>query len=155
MVTDFHPMRGLVNHAPFDYSLNEKVLRASISLGVICPDSHNKQFNDFLNQLNCRQSVKYNADFVIPFPGFYQAFKAGLDVPAPTSNEWLNLQATQTSDIKKASVELGNSITRKLDQLSATSADVALIYIPKEYEPLTCYADGNEKIGRASCRERV
>lgn len=145
MVTDFHPMRGLVNHAPFDYSLNEKVLRASISLGVICPDSHNKQFNDFLNQLNCRQSVKFNADFVIPFPGFYQAFKAGLDVPAPTSNEWLNLQATQTSDIKKASVELGNNIARKLDQLSSTSADVALIYIPKEYEPLTGYVDGNEK----------
>lgn len=145
MVPDFHPMRGLINNAPFDYFLNEKVLRSSILLGVICPENYGKQFSEFLNQLNCRQNVKYNVDFVIPFPGFFQAFKTGLDIPLPTSNEWLSFLPALNSDIKKASVELGNIITRKLDQLSATAVDVALIYIPKEYEPLTGYSENAEK----------
>jgi len=145
MVTDFHPMRGLLNNTPFDYSLNEKVLRSSISLGVICPDSHKKRLHDFLNQFNCRQSVKYNVDFVIPFPGFYQAFKTQLDIPSPESNEWTNLQPPKITDVQRASVELGNLITRRLDQLSASAIDVALIYIPKDYDFLTGYAENNEK----------
>lgn len=70
MIKDFHPMRGLINNSPFDYLLNQKVLKSFVSLGVICPNGYEKQFYDFLNQLNCRQNVKYNVDFVIPFPGF-------------------------------------------------------------------------------------
>lgn len=143
MDTDFHPMRGLTKYAPFDYSINEKLLRTSISLGVICPQNHNKKFYTFLNQLNCRQSVKYNADFVIPFPGFYQAFKVGIDIPTPDNTEWMNPNVTSFSDIKKSSIELGNTITRKLDQLSGMAVDVVLIYIPKEYEPFTGFTERN------------
>lgn len=145
MTTDFHPMRGLSQNAPFDYSINEKVLRPSISLGVICPSRHNKQFSDFLNQLNCKQLVNFNVDYVIPFPGFFQAFKVGLDIPQPGTNEWLNLVPPEFPDIQKAAAGLGTLITRKLDQLSAASRDVVLIYIPKEYEHFTGYLDGDEK----------
>jgi hypothetical protein len=145
MVSDFHPMRGLTNNAPFDFSLNEKVLRSSISLGVICSESHKSKFQWFLSQLNYRQNVTYNVDYVIPFPGFYQAFKAGLNIPVFKFNEWINLEPPKDINMKKAAVELGNIITRKLDQLSAALVDVALIYIPKEFEPLTAYSDNNEK----------
>lgn len=144
MLSDFHPMRGLTNNAPFDFSLNERVLRSSISLGVICPESHKSEFQVFLSQLNCRQNVTYNVDYVIPFPGFYQAFKAGLNIPVLDSNKWINLELPKATNIKKAAVELGNIITRKLDQLSAEQVDVALIYIPKEFEPFTAYSDDNE-----------
>jgi hypothetical protein len=55
----------------------------------------------------------------------------------------MNPNVTSFSDIKKTSIELGNTITRKLDQLSAMAVDVVLIYIPKEYEPFTGFTEGN------------
>lgn len=145
MVTDFHPMRGLINNSPFDYLLNEKVLKPFISLGVICPNGYENQFYNFLNQLNCKQSVKYNIDFVIPFPGFSQAFKAGINIPTPTENQWESFQLKNTMNIKQDSIELGNILTQKLDQLNASGVDVALIYIPKEYEIFTGYSEADEK----------
>ena len=75
MIKDFHPMRGLKNNAPFDYSLNNNVLRSSISLGVICPSDHNQKFHRFLNNLNSRQGVKYNQEYVIRFQAFLRPIK--------------------------------------------------------------------------------
>ncbi len=145
MTTDFHPMRGLINNAPFDNLLNEKVLRSSISLGVICPNTYERQFYDFLCQLNCRQDVKYNVDFVIPFTGFFQAFKTSLNIPTPAENKWISYLPQNTMNDKQDSIELGNILTQKLDQLNANGVDVVLIYIPKEYEFLTGYLEDNEK----------
>lgn len=145
MVTDFHPMRGLINNAPFDYLINQKVLKSFVSLGVICPNRYEEQFYNFLNQLNCKQRVKYNFDFVIPFPGFSQAFKAGINIPTPAENKWASFQLKNTMSIKQDSIELGNILTRKLDQLNATGVDVVLIYIPKKYELFTGYSEADEK----------
>lgn len=145
MTMDYHPMRGVINNAPFDYSLNERVLRSSISLGVICPEQYGKQFYDFLCQLNCKQAVKYNIDFVIPFPGFFDAFKAGLNIPTLMSSEWINYKPNSSTDIKRDSVDFGIILTRKLDQLSATGIDVAIIYIPEEYDIFTGYSEEKEK----------
>lgn len=144
-VKDFHPMRGLINNKPFDYALNEKVLRPSILLGVLCPKAHGEKFYSFLSKLNSRHVVKYNVDYVIPFPGFHSAFKTGLNISVQGSNEWIALESPLSSDLRKAAHELGIMINRKLDQLSATQIDVALIYIPKEYEPLTAFSDENGK----------
>jgi hypothetical protein len=137
MVTDFHPMRGLINNAPFDYSLNNNVLRSSISLGVICPSVHNQQFHSFLCQLNSRQGVKYNLEYVIPYSGFFEAYNTNLNIPTPNTNAWLDVTVTQSNDVYYAAAQLGKSLCQSLDRLSASSVDVAIIYIPKEYEPLT------------------
>ena len=144
-VTDFHPMRGLTNNAPVDYAINVNVLRSTISLGVICPQSSAQTFQDFIAGLHNRHSVNYNAEFVIPFPSFYNAFKTGLTVPITDSNTWLDIDAPANKDIKQASFEFGKNITQKLDQLSAMQADVAIVFIPKEFEPLTGFSDEYEK----------
>lgn len=145
MVTDFHPMRGLINNAPYDHSLNNNVLRSSISLGVICPSVHNQKFHGFLSQLNSRQGVKYNLEYVIPYSGFFEAYNANLNIPTPNSNAWLDVAVAQSHDVNHAAVQLGKSLCQGLDRLSASSVDVAIIYIPKEYEPLTGYVDEKEK----------
>ena len=144
-ITDFHPMRGLTNNAPVDYAINENVLRSTISLGVICPQSGAQSFQSFLANLQNRHNVKYNTEFVTPFPSFYSAFKTGLTIPTIDSNLWLNINVPNNRDIKQSSIELGKSITQKLDQLSDFQTDVAIIYIPKEYEPLTGFSNEHEK----------
>lgn len=144
MATDFHPMRGLINNAPFDHSLNNNVLRSSISLGVICPSEHNQKFHSFLSQLNSRQSVIKNIEYVIPYAGFFEAYNTNLNIPTSNTNAWLDVTVPQSRNVNDAAVQLGKSLCQNLDRLSASSVDVALIYIPKEYEPLTGYVDEKE-----------
>lgn len=142
---DFHPMRGLKNNSPIDYAMNSGVLKSSISVGVLCPNSHEDQFLKFISGLNLRSTAKHNTDFLISFPGFFDAFKTGLDIPNPESNKWQQIVASENPDIYKAAVQFGDAIARKIDQLSALGVDVVLIYIPKEYEMLTTYSNGYVK----------
>lgn len=139
---DFHPMRGLNNYAPIDFALNKDILRSSISLGVICPKNHEKCFFDFIYHFNCKIPTRYNTDFVIPFPGFYQAFKTGINIPEIKSSRWLTISFPDEKDEYTAANKFAEEITRKIDQLSASSVDVILIYIPEEYEILTKYDEG-------------
>ena len=144
MVNDFHPMRGLTQNCPFDFALNDKVLRSSINIGVLCPQNHSSKFYEFLNELNCRHSVNFNVDYVLPFPGFYDAFNVGLNIPLTTAPQWLNMNTTNNTDIKIAAKEFGRSIISELEKLSSQQTDVVLIYIPKEFEWLTSFSDDFE-----------
>ena len=87
-------------------------------------------------------SAKHNVAFLMSFPGFFEDFKTGLDLPSPSSDKWKKIKATNNTNIHKTAIEFGDIIARKIDQLSAKSIDVILIYIPKEYEWLTSYSDG-------------
>ena len=142
---NFHPMLGLIKNAPVDYPMNSGVLRHSIVTGVIYPIGYENTFFSFISGLNQRSEAKHNADFLVSFPGFFEAFKTGLDLPQPTSGKWKSVNAINTSVDYAAAVKFGEAITRKIDQLSAQSVDTILIYIPKEYESLTAYANESEK----------
>ena len=142
---NFHPMLGLMNNAPVDYPLNSGVLRHSIVAGVICPGGHENTFSSFIAGMNRRSDAKHNVDFLVSFPGFFQAFKTGLDLPNPTSDKWQSISSTNNPDVYSAAVEFGKAITRKIDQLSSQSVDAILIYIPKEYEIFTSYTQDSER----------
>ena len=142
---NFHPMLGLINNAPVDHPMNNGILRHSIVCGVICPTGYENTFSNFIAGLNQRSDAKHNIDFLVSFPGFYEAFKAGLDLPNSTSSKWQSVRSTNNPNMYAAAVEFGKDITRKIDQLSAQSVDAILIYIPEEYEFLTAYSDGSEK----------
>lgn len=142
MVNDFHPMRGLTQNSPYDFNLNDKVLRSSINIGVLCPQNHATKFYAFLNELNNRHpEVKYNVEYVLPFPGFYGAFSVGLNIPHVTSPQWVNINATSGTDIKAAAREFGENIIRQIDKLSSQQIDVVIVYIPEEFEWLTSFLD--------------
>jgi len=144
MVNDFHPMRGLSQNSPYDFSLNDKVLRSSINIGVLCPQNHSSEFCAFLSELNNKHSVNFNVDYVLPFPGFYSAFNVGLNIPLTTATQWLDIDSGNNSDIKEAAKEFGRNIIHQLENLSSQQADVVLIYIPKEFDWLTSFSDDFE-----------
>lgn len=143
-IEHYHPMLGLINNAPIDYPLNNSVLRHSIVAGVICPVGHENTFSSFIAGLNQRSDAKHNVDYLVPFPGFYQAFKTGLDLPNPASDKWKSVSSTNAQDVFTAAMEFCKTITRKIDQISAQSVDAILIYIPKEYEAFTSYSRDSE-----------
>jgi hypothetical protein len=94
--------------------------------------------------LNSRQRVIKNLEYVIPYAGFFEAYNTNLNIPTPNTNAWLDVTVPQSRNVNDAAVQLGKSLCLNLDRLSASSVDVALIYIPKEYEPLTGYVDEKE-----------
>lgn len=144
MTNDFHPMRGLIQNNPYDYTISNKILKPSINVGIICPKTKNTEFYSFIQQLNNPHPVKYNPDYVIPFPGFFNSFKIGLNLPIPNSTHWLELQISSKTELKQLAVELGQLINHRLEQFNSSQIDVVLIYIPKEYEYLTSYSDDTE-----------
>lgn len=137
MCTDFHPMHGLTNNSPYDFALGNKISRSSINLGVICPQNHSKNFQIFLNELNNKHNVQFNPDYVIPFPGFFNAFDIGLNIPLISDKQWTEISAPHNSNIPLTIKEFRESILRQIDRLSLQETDVIVIYIPKEYECFT------------------
>ena len=95
-------MRGLISNAPVDCAMDGGILHSAISVGVICPDKHERRFAQFISELNYRSQAKHNTDYLITFPGFYQAFKTGLDLPEPNSGKWKQINASNEQDIHKA-----------------------------------------------------
>lgn len=138
---DFHPMRGLINNGPIDTPLYAKQFSSSIKLGVVCPKGFEQMFYSFICGLTQRSEARHNPDYLISFPGFFEAFKTGVDIPAPASTNWADIEATKGKNEIEVIRRFCDQITRKIDQIS-TSVDVVLIYIPKDYEFYTSLSDG-------------
>ena len=112
---------------------------------MICPHRDSKQFNEFLNSLNTSSGVRYNTDYVIPYPGYFKAFKTGLQIPQIDSSSWAIQRPPLQHDSNRAARELGHAICRNIDKLASDTVDVILIYIPKEWEKYTsCSHEGEE-----------
>lgn len=148
MAKDFHPMRGLQNNQPYDYHMNNKTFKPTISLGILCPVAHSKNFEIFLNGLNQSYKSNYNIDYVIDYTGFNNIYGVSLIIPASNSNKWLNVSPTTTNGgLYDDALLFANQITHKIEQLSLLpDVDVILIYIPKEFEALTSYQDKSKHI---------
>ena len=138
---DFHPMRGLSNWSPIDFSLNSGIVKQSITTGVICPTGYERTFSEFLYGLNGKSDAKHNPDYLISVPGFYSAFKTGIDIAGTDSNRWYSVIAAKSNNLYSTATKFADLIARKIDMLSSTSVDVILIYVPKEYEELTSFSD--------------
>ena len=142
---NFHPMRGLINSYPYDRAMFQQKMRPLISLGVICPQRDSKHFGEFLNSLNTYSGVRYNTDYVIPYPGYFKAFKTGLQIPQIDSPLWALQRPPLQHDSNLAARELGHAICRNIDKLASDTVDVILIYIPKEWEEYTSYSQEGEE----------
>lgn len=143
MVKDFHPMRGLQDNQPYDYHMNNKTFKPAISLGILCPTTHSKSFETFLNGLNQSYKSNYNIDYVIDYSGFSNIYGVSLIIPASNSNKWVDVSpTTQNGNLYEDVLSFANQITHKIEQLSVLpDIDVILIYIPKEFEAFTSYQE--------------
>jgi hypothetical protein len=160
---DFHPMRGVSSNRPYDYKLAGTTSNEMISLGVVCPKTDSGKFSSFLkNQLSKVDSNGRNGDYLIPFPGFYEAFSTSLNIPDPGNDQWSFCpEPSQTRTLKDGATDLRNHITRCIDQLTTDAAKkVIIIYIPGRWLDFTSYDLENEHYDlhdfiKAYCAERA
>ncbi len=145
---DFHPMRGLVNNRPYDYSLNGNVFDSEINLGIICPLSFSDKLFNFLNRLNQQQSAGvYNPDYLLDYPGFLSAYGIPLNIPHAKSERWEDCNLPNgIRDTKEIALSILSSLKRSIDRLEAINKRLVLvIFIPTDWNYFTKIDDVQEK----------
>lgn len=133
-----HPIQGLIDcGGPFEKYENTIHSSKNIRLGVICAAGHEGLLRTFLNRLNERSTVgRYDdAEYLVDFPGFGEAFKCGLSVP-PSNNdpEWKTIPAISEGEPIPMYQKATQLISERIKELeSSTSIDMVIIYIPNNW----------------------
>jgi hypothetical protein len=135
-VRDPHPVRGIIQNQPFDYALTALKLAPAIQVAVICPARESQTLGEYLQRL--QQPIrpgKYEADYLLPFDGFQNAFGASLQIPTPGDNLWLTCPEIEpTFDEQRGALQLSQNITNCLSTLKAAALPaVTIIFIPTRW----------------------
>lgn len=159
---DFHPMRGVSKNRPYDYPMTNILFDGMIRLAVICPSIEGGIFNTFLKQQNVRYSgKKTNEDYLIDFPGFYEAFSASLNVPDIGSENWaICPEPNASTNLREMALDVRDKIINNINYLSRDRADkVIIICIPNRWLYYLDYDQDNESYDlhdyiKAYCAEK-
>jgi hypothetical protein len=160
---DFHPMRGVSSNKPYDFTNGTGMGDTGvIKLGVICPIDDSPKFKTFLaRHLSYVDSKGVNKAYLLPFPGFQQAFANQLLIPDPGTENWAYIAEPAGADsIKNTAPELRNQLISCIDKLVKDGMNkVLVIYIPLRWLEFTAYDIDNEHYDlhdyiKAYCAER-
>lgn len=160
---DFHPMRGITSNKPYDYRREGTIFEDdAVRLGIICPEQDAAQFSAFLKKQNGRiETNGVNKAYLLPFPGFNQAFATQLKIPDPGTDNWLTVpEPTKADSVKAMAADLRNHLLQRIDGITADGIKkVVLLYIPNRWLEYTSYDLENEQYDlhdfiKAYCAER-
>ncbi len=131
---DTHPIRGIVEHGPFELQLGFPQSIAEIRLAVLCSEGYENKFSEFLQKF--RVSLKYPDEYLPEFPGFQQAYRLPLKIPLPQEGLWRKIHETfPGNDNIKNLQNAANTIIREIENIeSKSSVDVILIFVPSAWE---------------------
>jgi hypothetical protein len=160
---DFHPMRGLSKHRPFDNSLVGVIHDNIIRLGVICSEKESGKFSQFLNRIQGK-SVNENekSQYLIDYPGFYEAYGVSINVPQPGMAHWAYCDEPDfhLQSVKEVALDLKNRIVRQIDTLTNDGIKkVIVICVPDRWLNFCSYDEHNEHFDlhdyiKAYCAEK-
>ncbi len=144
---DNHPIRGIINNRPFDFSLTQKGLSSSIKVGVVCPKAEGSILVSYLNKIHqSHQPRNQEKDYLFDFPGFENAFRLPIELPRKEENGWVVCPEPQTDDSNSGALELANNINRSIDTLLASySPSVILVFIPNRWSKFRGFRTENER----------
>jgi SIR2-like domain len=159
---DFHPMRGVSSNRPYDYPLTGILFDGTIKLAVVCPETETVKFSKFLKlQLVRTSSNKVNEDYLLDFPGFYDAFSASLNVPETNSDNWSVCKEPIVSQtLQETALQLRDNIIERINYLSRDRSDkIIVICIPHRWSYFLEYDIENESFDlhdyiKAYCAEK-
>ena len=139
-------MRGLVNHRPYDVSINGVIFSNEITLSVICNNSYSNKLYNFLSGLQTKHTTEnINPDYLIDYPGFLSAFNIPFNIP--TIDNWtdINFVPDNNLEVHTNALNLARLIISKIDQIINTqSQNTIVVFIPKEWQPFESYVNQGE-----------
>jgi hypothetical protein len=144
---DTHPIRGLLQNRPFDYPLTERRISPDIKLGIVCPASSAGRLSQFLQNVNKSLApTDKERDYLLDYPGFAAAYGLPINIPSEGGPGWITCPEPTSTDLKKATLELGGLINRAIQSLQSSYApNVVLVFFPAKWEPINGFADESER----------
>ncbi len=132
---DTHPIRGLVQNQPYDFSLTERGLAAGVNIAVVCPTRDSGRMAEYLARLHQPVKPDTKQEYLLPYPGFAQAFGTPLDIPGIEMTAWSSPSEPLTgAETKQGAAYLAAEIIRCIDAIHATrGSSVILIYVPTRW----------------------
>ena len=85
-IKDINPIRGIVNHYPYDYRLTRQGVQEEVKLGIVCPEADSSRLYQYLSGLNQKRPATTNTEYILDYPGFSSAFHLPLNLPLPESS---------------------------------------------------------------------
>jgi hypothetical protein len=160
---DVHPLRGLVNNRPSDYALTQSRLADTINIGVVCPPEDSADLEKFLFSLLQPRCVANEAkeDYLLPYPGFQQAYGVSLVLPNKETPKWVHPGEPDKAMPQLSGLQdLANRLIRSVETVAALiSSPVVVIYIPQRWFPWFEYADEIQHVDlhdyvKAACAQK-
>lgn len=136
-VKDLHPLRGVVNNGPYDLELTRAGFYREVRLGVICPRSYEDALHKYLRKLlSPHSTIESKSEYLIPFPGFQDAYRIPLKIPDRNEQDWRSVPNKQIGvTLALIQANICSSITREIDNLiSLASVDLVIIFVPREWK---------------------
>lgn len=145
-IPDTHPLRGLVQNKPYDFSLTTGGLSKQTMLGVICPSSHSQKFSKFLNLQHGKVPVANpRENYTIDFPGYSAAYGIALNIPSTTDARWQDVQVDPKLTPQKNALYIAEQIKNGINRITSNSdVNLIVICIPTEWMGYREYQDEQE-----------
>ena len=146
MVKDTHPIRGILENRPFDFSLTSLGLSSSLRIGVMCPKAETQILRTYIHKgQQTHKPSQRERDYLQDYPGFQQAYGLPLELPEPGDAGWATCAEPTESDPRKASIEIARQINTCIENLQSThSSQVILIFFPDRWQQFRGYKDESE-----------
>lgn len=132
---DTHPVRGVVENRPYDFALTERGLAGSVTVGVACPANDSGRVATYLARLHQPIRPDSKQEYLLPYPGFAQAFGVPLDVPGPETTAWASpSEPPPGAGVREGAAQLAAELIRCIDATHAAQGpSVVLIYVPERW----------------------
>ena len=134
--SDTQPIRGMVCNRPFDFALSGSRFSSEVRVGIVCPSRDQNKLSRFLGTLHNTKAPDSKDEYLLPYPGFAQAFGLPLNLPKPGDRGWVDISdPAMDASPSLGSTELARALNAAVRSLRASSnPDVVLIYIPSRWK---------------------
>lgn len=142
-----HPVRGLAQNRPFDYSLTAQGFFTGLRLGVICASAESRGLHSYLQNANRVLSPSQNEkDYLVDYPGFAMAYGLPLEIPQPGGKGWFFCPEPTSSDPQTGALQIASHITKGIEALQSTYAPhVVMILYPSRWSNFRGYRTEAER----------
>lgn len=140
--SDPHPIRGLVNNRPYDFSLTRSGLSPEVRVGVVCPSAESRAVAPRLQMLEQTAAPSDSErDYLLDFPGFAQAFGLPLVIPRPGDEAWRAPDEPEPGEGKERGARMAaRAVVQAIDELrGANRVNVILIITPRRWANWRAY----------------
>jgi hypothetical protein len=148
-IHDTHPVRGILENRPYDFSLTRRGLADHVAIGVVCPMAEQAMFDEFLQNLHrIHEPQPKERDYLLPFPGFASAFGLPLQLPKPGEGGWATCpEPALRLGEKEGSIELARNIKTSIDSIRASgNANLVMVCIPERWSHWRGYETETERL---------